>query len=143
MRTALIAMALLLAACSSPTSPRDEIELRTSRSEYAPWDTIHVSIVNRSSAAIYLAHCNHRLSLMLERRTADTWVEHRQINGPYCQAIYPMGDSAIVPGTPVTESLLLEETGQYRLATLARRAHEDFGSLRVVSRPFTVSFPPD
>jgi hypothetical protein len=65
------------------------------------------------------------------------------LNGPLCQAVYPMGDTAIAPGTPLTESLNLDEPGQYRLSMYVRRASEDFGSLRIVSRPFTVSYPPD
>jgi hypothetical protein len=144
MRTAALSTAaLLLAACSSPLAPRDGIELRTSRAAYAPWDTILISITNRSSDAIYVAHCNFRLSLMLEKRTDDVWTGHRQVNGPLCQAVYPMGETAIAPGAPVTESLLVEESGHFRLTTYVRRAAEDFGSLLIVSRPFIVSFPPD
>jgi hypothetical protein len=138
------AAVLLLLACNPElTGPRHTLEVRTDRATYAPWDTVAVEITNGAAEAMYVAHCNHRISLLLERRQAGAWTHFRQVNGPLCQAIHPMGDSAIVRGTTVAESVVVGESGEFRLTLWARRASEDFGSVFAASPPFSVAFPPD
>lgn len=134
---------LLAVGCSSSTDVAGELEIRTSQTTYAIGAPIETRIVNHTRQVIHVAHCNHRISLLLERRTAGVWASDRQVNGPLCLAIHPMGEVPIGSGAHATEIIDIDEAGEYRLVLYGRRASEDFGSLVSVSRPFTVSLPPD
>jgi len=120
------------------TGVRPAIEVRTSASAYEVGATVGARVVNHTGEDVYVSHCNHRVSLLLQRRAADGWVHDRQVNGPVCQAIHPMGELAIAPGRDVTETLQIDEAGEFRLQVHVRRAHEDFGSLVATSPSFTV-----
>jgi hypothetical protein len=138
-----VLLLMLLAGCTSPFAGESELEVRTSAATYHVGAVVPVSIVNRSDGALYVAHCNNRASLLLERRAGDAWEVWRQVNGPLCLTIYPMGELRIDAGTSLTDSLHIDAAGEFRLRLGARRAHEDFGSLSVTSPPFLAQWPPD
>ena len=130
----------LLAGCTSATDSPPELRLRTTQSEYAPTAVIQVHIENHTTDAMYVSHCNDRVSLLVQRRAGDAWVNH---SGAACLAIYPMGERRIDAGASVQETLAIAEPGDYRLQLHARRGHEDFGSTVVYSGAFKVRYPPD
>jgi hypothetical protein len=138
----IVACCAVLAGCSSPVGVEPELELRTARTEYMPGAAIQVHVDNDMDEDVYVAHCNQRVTMMLQRRVRDAWENYRQTNAP-CLAIYPMGELLIASGTQLTETLQIDEAGDYRLQLHARLAHEDFGSTIVVSGSFRVRYPPD
>jgi hypothetical protein len=86
-----------------------------------PGAAIQVHVDNDMDEDVYVAHCNQRVTMMLQRRVRDV----------------------IASGTQLTETLQIDEAGDYRLQLHARLAHEDFGSTVVVSGSFRVRYPPD
>lgn len=134
---------LVAVGCSSSTEVDGELEVRTQQTEYEVGAAVETRIVNHTREVIYVAHCNDRVSLLLERRTGDTWEHHLQVNGPFCLTIYPMGELGIDPGADVTETISIEEGGEFRFVLHGRRASQDFGSVVSVSRPFTMRYAPD
>lgn len=129
--------------CTGVTAVDGDLNVRTSRTSYHVGEDITVTVENRGRSAVYVAHCNHRISLIVERRDGEVWTDQLQVNGPACVSIYPTGDTAIAAGTKLTETFRLEQSGQYRIRLYAREAHEDFGSATATSPPFVVAWPPD
>ena len=132
----------LVAGCSLVTASDGELTVRTAEASYDVGEVVIVRIANHIDEAVYVYHCNHRISLVLERREGASWAQHSQVNG-ICLAIYPSGEIRIDAGEDLTETIGIAEPGEYRIRLYARRAHEDFGSLNVLSPPFTVRYPPD
>ena len=130
----------LLVGCTSATDSPSELRLRTTQSEYAPSAVIQVHIENQTTDAMYVSHCNDRVSLLVQRRSGGAWVDYRSA---ICLAIYPMGELLIASGGTLQESLQIDEPGDYRLQLYARRGHEDFGSTVAYSGAFRVRYPPD
>lgn len=130
-------------ACTGVTGVDGDLTLRTSRTHYRVGDDVTATLDNRGRGVVYVAHCNHRLTMMVERRDGEAWTDYRQVNGPACLSIHPAGDTAIAAGKQLTETFRLEQSGQYRLSVHVREAHEDFGSRTVTSSPFVVAWPPD
>jgi hypothetical protein len=141
-RWAGLPLVALVAGCSLVTGSDGELEVRTSKTSYHVGEAVTVRIVNGFDEAVYVGHCNHRTSLLLERREGESWTQHSQVNG-ICLAIYPSGEVRIDAGGDLSETIVVGEPGEYRLRLYARRAPEDFGSLTVLSPPFTVRYPPD
>lgn len=132
-----------LAGCTSAVDVSTELQVRTARSEYYVGAPIEVRIENGTDEGVHVAHCNHRVSLMVQRRVGAEWENYRQTNGPLCLTIYPMGELHIEAGADLTETLQIDEAGEFRLQLGARRSHEDFGSTVVYSAAFRVRYPPD
>lgn len=135
--------ALLVAGCASISGTEGGLEVRTSEAAYHVGAPIQARVLNRTDGTVYVAHCNNRVTIGIERRAADSWEQYGQSNGPVCIAIYPMGEVAIDEGDELSETLQIDEAGEYRLRVGGRRAHEDFGSDVAFSPPFTVRYPPD
>lgn len=133
---------LLLAACSSPTSLAEKLQLGTDASAYLPGATVNATMMNWSGRAVFVAHCNFKPVLLLEKRVDGAWTEASSING-LCPAIYPSGDLRIDARGSLAESFTIEDAGEYRLTVYARWEWQDFGDVVVRSRPFTVRYPPD
>lgn len=135
---------LLVAGCTSLTEGGDDgIAVRTSAETYQPGEPIEAHVLNLTHGTVYVSHCNHRMTVGIERRAGVTWEQYGQSNGPFCIAIYPMGELPIEEGRELSETLQIEHAGEFRLRVGARRAHEDFGSDVAFSPPFTVRSPPD
>lgn len=143
MRTVRVLLAAFVVGCTTGTGVEDGVEVGTSADTYFVGAPIVVRLVNHTDRAIYVAHCNHRVSLLLQRRAAGEWQHHLQVNGPLCIAIYPSGETRIDADEEVVETFTIDESGEFRVLLYVRRAHEDFGALVVTSRPFTIRYPPD
>ena len=137
---AILGAGCILAACTSAADLPSELRLRTTQSQYDPGAAIQVHIENNADDPMYVSHCNQRVSLVVQRRTIDSWVNYRTA---VCLAIYPMGEILIESGAALQETLQIDDTGDYRLLLYARRGHEDFGSTAVYSGAFRVRYPPD
>lgn len=132
---------LLLAACSSPTSPVGRLQLGTDASAYMPGATITATIVNLSERAAYVSQCDDQPVLLLERRVQGAWTQVAQIPGP-CFSSFA-GELRIEARGSVRQSFTVADTGEYRLLLYARWEWQDIGDVVVQSRPFTVRYPPD
>ena len=150
MRVMMAVPALLVLGCSSSTdvgvdleSNTTGLEVSTARTAYNAGDPIDTRIVNHTGEVIFVAHCNFRISLLVERRSHDTWEPYIQVNGAACTGLHPAGDRSIDPGAAVAETFQIDAAGEFRIKLYGRRASEDFGSTVSVSPRFTVSYPPD
>jgi hypothetical protein len=138
MRTLVIPLLILLGGCRLPTRDESELEIHTTGSAFAPGQAIAVRVVNPTRDIIGVAHCDQRVALLVERRAEAVWSLYRQTNVHLCQPGRPHGEIFIAPGTEHADTVRIQDAGEYRLALYGRRRHEDFGSMYVISRRFTV-----
>lgn len=135
---------LLAAGCSSSTAEVEGgVEILTSGLAYDVGAPIDTRIVNNTGDVVYVAHCNFRISLLIEQRSAGTWQPYLQVNAPACQDMGPMGERGIDAGATVMDTFQIEQAGEFRVKLYGRRASDDFGSIVSVSHPFMVRYPPD
>jgi hypothetical protein len=135
---------LLAAGCSSSTAEvGGGLEIRTSGLAYEVGAPIDIRIVNNTGDMVYVAHCNFRVSLLIEQRSAGAWQPYLQVNATACQDMGPLGERGIEAGATVMDTFKIEQAGEFRGKLYGRRVSDDFGSIVSVSHPFMVRYPPD
>ena len=145
-RYAALAAALILSACSQPSTAeltgtselrRDHtgVEVRPAALTFTRnaqnLAEVPYQVVNGSDAAILLTtRCGDRLSPAVQRRDGDEWVQR---SGGGCFAIYPMSPVPLAAGARRDEREVMSSAppGQYRLVLGTERGP-------VASAPFTV-----
>ena len=118
MRRIVVFLALLIGGCSeSPTGHGGILWILTEKSQYASGEPINLTITNNFDENVYLPHCGHRISIVVERRHAFSWEDAQKVNGPPCPAIYESGTIVLRPGEVHYQTVTPHVTGEVRLGT--------------------------
>lgn len=125
--------ALLVAACSSSTSPAGAVSVRVADASFTRTPgvgaTVAYTVANAGTATIRLTNsCGDDPTPSIERRRSGGWSEYA---GGRCVTIYQMGAVTLAPGAVRQSSVTLVDPGEYRLVLATDRG-------QVASAAFTV-----
>jgi hypothetical protein len=123
-----------LAACTTPTQPAVPVRLEAAAPAFNRGSPISVAVSNTGEQAVFVAACGDHVTLVLERSQANGWQNYA---GGICQAIYSMVPVTLAPGARHQETIMVQESGRYRLRILVGTDFRDV-RLEVVSPPFDV-----
>jgi len=111
----IIIIVFLHYACTqNTTEPLQSPTVSTDKSTYASYQTINISLRNDSKSTAYFYHCDNRLGFFIEQKVNSTWSENGSV-AEICLAIYPSGEKAMRPGMTNADTLMLADSGLYRL----------------------------
>lgn len=128
-----------LASCTESTGPADELEVATDRSTYVVGSSVVLTIRNRTAAAAYFNHCDHRLGFMLQAQDGDAWVDAQGMDNLDCPPMVLPGVMVLEPGDSYTTSFRIDAPGTYRAEFETGPDPQSIGSEDIYSNPFEVT----
>ena len=135
-----LVIAVTLAGCNrSPTGPALELRTRTVGRAFMLREgsaSVPFALTNVSDGrAYYVTACNHHVSVMVERREGDDWV---QTADPGCAADLSISPIRLDPGSRIEATVGIDSPGVFRLRLGVSRSAAVLGEWVETSNRFTV-----
>lgn len=138
MNKLLVSIALLVAACSSPTGVSSTVGVTVAQ-QVATQDpdvtTIEFVLTNTGRSTVYLYRCGENVMTDLERLVDGKWTS---AGGDICLAIKEMHGIPLAPGTQLTGMRQVVGSGRFRLLTHVSPVPDLTRPERAVSAPFEI-----
>lgn len=133
---------LCVAACSSTTEPANGVNLRIVNVAAAAGPVAYITFVasNESSATLYLPRCGEDISVEVERRDADAWVN---ASAAICPAGLRADPIRLAAGAQFTSHRSVSGMGTFRLhaSTFQEDTTMAPHTLRAHGDAYSASFP--
>ncbi len=106
---------ILFCSCNNTTmETKGELSVNTDKDLYSINEPVSITLHNGTKSTAYFVHCNYRLGFFIEQETNNSWSEKSSV-AILCLGIYPMGIKAVEPGDMNKDSIILRQSGVYRI----------------------------
>ena len=106
---------ITLVSCSEdPNDAQEKLLVQTNKSSYINGETISLTINNFNTSTALLASCCTSVAFYIDKNENENWVEHSNFGLP-CLALCPGIDLTISFTESITDSLVINENGKFRI----------------------------
>lgn len=139
-RLSVLAATAICAACSTPTTPADSIEVSVPASTFERVGTLPVAnipftVTNGASTSIFVGRCGGRVMAAVDKWTDQGWVQY---SGDACTGVYSQALLELQPGTSIDAIRAVTDAGKFRLRISTGPASNVAGMWSVASPEFDI-----
>ncbi len=134
----LIVLSIIMNSCSEdPNNVQEKLFVQTNKSNYLNSETINFTLNNFNPLTAHLASCCTSVAFYIDKNENENWIEYSNFGLP-CLALCPGIDLTISFKESLTDSIIIDESGKFRIRIPYTFNHNQNWSGEIVSNSFII-----